>query len=318
MSVDRRTLIAGGLALGLPSPASAQAGQVERIPLWPGTPPGGEGLGIKDETVQRSPAPDDIAWPHIGTPVMTVARPAQPNGSAVLLMPGGGYTRVAVGRGPSRIARLWAERGVTAFELLYRLPHDGWKGGPDTPLQDAQRAMRLIRAGAAKWRIQPERVAAIGFSAGGHLVGSLGTRHDARVYAPIDAADAQSARPIAIGMFFPVVTMIPPVAHAPSRRELLGPNPSDALADRYSLELNVPATMPPTLVCHAADDKSVPMANSLRMFDALQAARIPSELVIAEKGGHGIPLVTAEGKFFHWFDVFQALATRHGWIDANG
>ncbi len=121
-------------------------------------------------------------------------------------------------------------------------------------------------------------------------------------------------RPLAIGMFFPVVSMLPPVAHEQSRRELLGASPSEALAREWSLERNVPATMPPTFIGHAADDKTVKAANSLAMFAALQEAGIPSELMIAEKGGHGIPLFAPDGKPYVWFDIFTALATRHGWL----
>jgi acetyl esterase/lipase len=314
--IDRRTLLASSLAIGVVG--TAHAGEApERIALWPGAPPGGEGLTVRDEVVLRNPKggdPEDIAWPHIATPAMTVARPARPNGAAILVIPGGGYTRIAVPRRPSNIAQMFAAQGITAFELLYRLPHDGWHGGPDTPLQDAQRAMRLIRAGAATWGIDPARVAAIGFSAGGHLVGQLGQRFDRAVYKPVDAADSQSARPIAVGMFFPVVSMLPPHAHAQSRRELLGANPSEELARAYSLERDVPKATPPTFVCHAADDSTVPVANSLAMFAGLQTAGIPSELMIAEKGGHGIQLIDAEGKPHVWFDVFKAFAARHGWL----
>ncbi|AQR72352.1 alpha/beta hydrolase [Sphingomonas sp. LM7] len=313
--MDRRTVLASGLALGLAGTARAAEPQPERIALWPGIPPGGVGLSVKDETILRSPGgdPEDIAWPHIATPAMSVARAAKPNGAAVLLIPGGGFTRVAVRRTPSKMALLFAAQGITAFELLYRLPHDGWRGGPATPLQDAQRAMRLIRAGAAKWAIDPARVAAIGFSAGGHVVGQLGTRADRAVYDPVDAADRLPARPIAVGMFFPVVSMIPPIAHDQSRRELLGANPSESLAREWSVELNVPATMPPTFVCHAADDKTVKAANSLAMFTALQAAGIPSELMIGEKGGHGVPLIGADGKPLLWLNSFAEFAGRHGW-----
>ncbi|TGX52102.1 alpha/beta hydrolase [Sphingomonas gei] len=317
--MNRRTVIASGLAFGLAGAGARASEPAERVALWPGTPPGGEGLGIRDETILRSPngSPEDIAWPHVGTPAMTVARAATPNGAAVLLIPGGGYTRVAVGRGPSNIARWFAAQGITAFELLYRLPHDGWRAGPLAPVQDAQRALRLIRSGAGKWAIDPARVAAIGFSAGGHLAGQLGERADAATYHAVDSADRLPARPLAIGMFFPVVSMMPPLAHGQSRRELLGANPSEALAKAWSLELNVPATMPPTFVCHAADDQTVKAANSLAMFSALQAAGIPSELMIAEKGGHGAPLLGPDGRPHVWLELFHAFAARHGWLAAD-
>jgi acetyl esterase/lipase len=265
--------------------------------------------------VQRNPggSPDDIAWTHLATPYLKVTPAAQPTGAAVLMLPGGGYTRIAVGRAPSELARLFAGRGVTAFELLYRLPHDNWAAGPDAPLQDAQRAMRLIRHHAARWRLDAARVLALGFSAGGHLVGRLGETAARSTYPATDAADRLSPRPTAIGMFFPVVTMAGVDAHGPSKRELLGPSPTDAVADTYSLERHVPADMPPTFVCHAADDRTVRFTNSMAMFAALQGAGIASELMIDEKGGHGVRLIDQQGQPHVWLTQVQAFAARHGW-----
>jgi len=316
--MDRRTLLAAGLSLAaapaLDAQTTAASAAAERLPLWPGRPPGGEGLAVEDAFVLRNPggSPDDIAWTHLAAPYLKVTRAARPDGRAVLMIPGGGYARIAVGRAPSDLARMYAARGVSAFELLYRLPHDGWKDGPDAPLQDAQRAMRLIRARGPAWGIDPARVMAIGFSAGGHLVGHLGERAAAATYTPVDAADRLPARPQAVGMFFPVVTMGAD-AHMPSRRELLGPTPTDAQLDAYSLERHVPATMPPTALFHNADDASVRFANSLAMFAGLQAAKIPSELMIAEKGGHGPRLIDADGRRHVWFDLLDTFAARHGW-----
>ncbi|MFS2109278.1 alpha/beta hydrolase [Sphingomonas sp. Sphisp140] len=312
MDVTRRTLIAGS-ALATAMPFSAVAGPIERFPIWPGSPPGGEGLNVRDETVRRSangPA-DDIAWPHVATPMLNVVPAPQPNGGALLYVPGGGYARVALGREGSGIARAFAARGFTVFELLYRLPHDGWAAGADVPLQDAQRAIRLIRAGAARWRIDPARVAAIGFSAGGHLTARLASRPALRTYEPVDAADAQSARPTVAGLFFPVITMTEPNAHAHSKRELLGSDTSPDRISRFSAEAGLPADMPPTFVAHAADDPVVSPANSLMMFAALQAAKIPSELHIFEKGGHGLPLREA-GSEHPWPGLFERFARNHG------
>jgi len=312
MDVTRRTLIAGS-ALAAAIPLRATAAPIERFPIWPGSPPGGAGLNVRDETVRRSvngPA-DDIAWPQVATPMLNVVPAPQPNGGALLYVPGGGYARVAVGREGSGIARAFAARGFTVFELLYRLPHDGWAAGPDVPLQDAQRAMRLIRAGAARWRIDPARVAAIGFSAGGHLAARLASRPALRTYEPVDAADAQSARPTVTGLFFPVITMTEPNAHAHSKRELLGSDTSPDRIARYSAEIGLPADMPPTFVAHAADDPVVSPANSLMMFAALQTAKIPSELHIFEKGGHGLPLREG-GKEHPWPGLFERFARNHG------
>ncbi|WP_443478551.1 alpha/beta hydrolase [Novosphingobium aerophilum] len=323
MSSDRRRFLGQYLAALAAAPllsgramAAAQGGIAvgERFPIWPGFPPGLPKAGVKQESVLRSgPAnPDDLAWPHVETPMLTVCPAAKPTGAAVLVIPGGGYARVAMGTRPSAIARWFAGQGVTAFELLYRLPHDGWAGGPDTPLQDAQRAMRVIRVHAAKWGVDPANVAAIGFSAGGHLCGSLATRFAAKVYDPVDAADGQDARPIVAGMFFPVVSMVPPLAHGQSRRELLGASPGDDLSRRYSVNLDVPAVTPPILLGHAADDAVVDCGNSLAMFEGCRAAKVPSELHIIEKGGHGAPLFEPDGRAGLWLTRFARFAARHG------
>jgi acetyl esterase/lipase len=312
--LSRRTLMAGAAAATLPLPSLASgAAPIERFPIWPGPPPGGEGLNVRDEVVKRSPngPADDIAWPHIATPMLNVVPAASPNGGAVLMVPGGGYARIALGREGSSISRMFAARGYTTFELLYRLPHDGWAAGPDAPLQDAQRAMRLIRAGAARWKIDPARVAAVGFSAGGHLAARLGSRAALPTYAPLDAADRLSARPAVLGLFFPVITLRQPDAHGQSRRELLGADQSDARVARFSAENELPADMPPTLVAHAADDPVVKATNSLTMFAALQAAKVPSELHIFEKGGHGLPM-TEKGAEHPWPALFERFARNHG------
>jgi acetyl esterase/lipase len=312
--ITRRTLLAASAAATAAAALPARAAPIERLPLWSGHPPGSEGVTARDEWVKRSPTggEDDIAWPHVATPMLNVVPAERPDGSALLMIPGGGYARVALGRTGSSIARHFADRGTTVFELLYRLPHDGWTAGPDAPLQDAQRAMRLIRAGAARWKIDPARVGAMGFSAGGHLTARLGSRSSLATYAPVDAADGLSARPVALGLFFPVITMRLPEAHGGSRKELLGPSPSEEQVHHFSAERDLPADMPPTLVAHAADDPAVQPANSLLMFAALQAARIPSELMIFEKGGHGLPLIDPDGTPHPWPGLFARFARRHG------
>lgn len=314
----RRTLIAGGLAAMLPLPAlAANDVAVERFPLWPGSPPGPAAVPVTDQWVKRSPNGDaeDIAWPHVAVPMLTVVRPAHPTGAAVLVCPGGGYARVAVGRNGGGVARDLAARGVTAFELLYRLPHDGWAAGPDVALQDAQRAMRVIRAGAGKrWTVDPARIAVTGFSAGGHVAARLATRFAASAYAPIDAIDRQSARPDLAGLFYPVITMQDDGVHVSSRRELLGDHAADpAWQRRYSAQIDLPADMPPTFVAANADDPVVPQRNAVLMYEALQAAKVPTELMIFEKGGHGPPAAHRDGTPVPWLDLFIAWAGDHGW-----
>lgn len=314
MKIDRRAMLATTLALPAAAAARPLADPpVERFPIWPGAAPGGEGLSVKDEWVKRSPTggEDDIAWPHVATPMLTVVPAAKPNGAAVLICPGGGYARVATGRLGSGMARMFAARGITAFELLYRLPHDNWAAGPDVSLQDAQRAIRLIRAKGAKWGVDPARVAVTGFSAGGHVAARLAGQFALKTYEPVDAADRQSARPTVAGLFFPVITMGPD-AHGQSKKELLGANPTEDRIRQYSAEHNLPADMPATFVAHAANDPVVPPANSIRMFTALQAAKIPSELMIFELGGHGLPLTQPDGTPHPWPQLFLNFAGRHG------
>lgn len=315
MTLTRRTLIAASAVAAVPLPRlDAATPMVERFPIWPGAAPGGEGLSVSDAFVKRSPtgSAGDIAWPHVATPMLTVVPALKPNGAAVLILPGGGYTRVAIGREGSGIGRMFAGRGITAFELLYRLPHDGWAAGPDAPLQDAQRAIRLIRTRATRWRVDPARIAVTGFSAGGHLAARLASRSALETYTPIDAVDRQSARPIVAGLFFPVITLRQPEAHGGSLKELLGTNVSPERVRRYSAEIDLPADMPPTFVAHAADDPVVPPANSLIMFASLQAAKVPSELAIFETGGHGLPMKDPDGTEHPWPGLFARFARRHG------
>lgn len=311
MTLDRRTVIAAGLSLTATPRMAMAASPANRFPIWPATPPGMPTPPVVDDFVLRSPdgPADNIAWPHVATPMLTVCPAAKPTGAAVLLIPGGGYARVAVGRQPSAVARWLASLGVTAFDLLYRLPHDGWAAGPDAPLQDAQRALRVIRARAGEWGIDPTNIAAMGFSAGGHLAARLAANAARPTYAPIDAADRQPTTIRAVGLFFPVITMTQGFAHGQSKRELLGGN---ADAARYSAELNLPADMPPTFLGHAADDTVVPVANSIAMFQAVHALPRPAELHIVETGGHGARLIGADGKPHSWLARFATFAHRHG------
>ena len=317
-STDRRVLLAAGLALAAGARGTAGAAEpaVETFPVWPGPPPGGEGLAVRDVVIKRSPdgPEDDVAWTHVATPVLTVTPAARglATGAAMLLPPGGGYARVALRNGGSDIARQFAARGITAFDLRYRLPHDGWAAGPDAPLQDAQRAMRLIRSRAARWGIDPARVGAMGASAGGHLAARLGSRSQLATYSPVDAADTLSATPRVLGLFFPVVSLSGPGAHAQSRAELLGPMPDEARARALSSDADLPGDMPPTYVACAADDPVVDPANSQRLFDALRAAKVPAELMVFEKGGHGFPPDLPDGRPYPWLDLFLHFARRHG------
>jgi hypothetical protein len=178
-------------------PAKAPMDPTEVLPLWPGDAPGSAGVTAVETLIDRTVAGGlrDRATTHTRKPTLTVFRPGKANGAAVVLMPGGGYERVVSDKEGFETARWLADRGYTCFVLLYRLPGDGWGAGPDAPLQDAQRAVRLARSKAAAMKFDPARVSIMGFSAGGHLAASLTTRFDAKVYDRVDAADDLSARP---------------------------------------------------------------------------------------------------------------------------
>ena len=202
--MSRRTTLAtaflGLIGVGAPKAALAAeppADPGEVIALWPNGPPGGESVVVTQVVTERGDAKGlrDRAVTHVRQPTLTVFRPAKPNGAAVILIPGGGYERVVVDKEGFETARWLADRGYTALVLLYRLPGDGWAQAADAPLQDAQRAIRLTRARATELKIDPRRVAIMGFSAGGHVAASLTTRFDAKVYDRIDPADDLSARP---------------------------------------------------------------------------------------------------------------------------
>jgi acetyl esterase/lipase len=255
----------------------------------------------------------DRAVVGIVRPRMVVFRPRIPNGSAVMVTPGGGYARVVVDKEGYEIGRWLAARGFTVFVLFYRLPGDGWAAGPDVALADAQRAMRIIRARSRDYGVLPERVASMGFSAGGHVCGDLSTRFGAKVYDPVDAADRLSARPDISAPIYAVQSMSLPVAHAGSRELLIGKDASPALEAAHTPALNVTRATPPTFLAHAEDDPTVPVENSLQYRAALKKAGVPVETHLFTAGGHGFGLRFAAGKPAEiWPDLFIAWARTQG------
>jgi acetyl esterase/lipase len=257
--------------------------------LWPGGPPGGEGVSITEHVVARDNAFNlvDRAAHDVTRPTLSLFKPATPDGSAMLLIPGGGYGWVVIDKEGFEGARYFSRRGVAVYVLKYRLPHHGWRAGPDAPLQDAQRAMRVIRARAASDAIDPARLVVAGFSAGGHLAGALTMRFDAGVYDRVDKADDLSARPDATALLYPVITMREPYRHRNSRLRLLGEAPSEALVEKYSVESMARGDAPPLFFLHASDDASVPVENSILAYRAAREAGSAASLHIFERGGHG-------------------------------
>lgn len=295
-----------------------QVAQAESLPLWPGSPPGGEKATAKEEVVERRKSDADLRdriTKGVQRPTLTVFRAAKPTGAAILMAPGGGYSWVVMDKEGYEAAELFARRGVTVFVMTYRLPQEGWAAGADTPLQDAQRAMRVIRSRAAEFKVDPKRIGIMGFSAGGHVAGSLTFGFDRAVYGAADAADQVSARPDFSMLMYPVATMSEPAVHKGSRKNLLGEQPSAERIAAYSLENQVRADAPPTFLLHAADDESVPVENSLKVFAALRAKQVPAEMHVFEEGGHGFGLRFAVGKpVAAWPDLVLAWMDRKGFL----
>jgi acetyl esterase/lipase len=303
MALGRRALLTGSLALPFAS-AAVQAAWTRpagvapnaHIALWPEghiKPP----CGLVEQVVQRSADPNasDRMLQGITRPRLDIFRPAKPNGAAVILAPGGGYRYVVIDKEGYELARWLRDRGVTVYVLFYRLPGDGWTNGSDVPLADAQRAVRLVRSRASLDRIDTARVVFGGFSAGGQVATSLLTRFDARVYAPVDAADSLLARPDALAAIYPVVSMDPAIAHAVSREKLIGANPVAAREKLYSPEQNVRADQPPLWLLHAEDDSVVKIDNSVRLRKATRAVGAPCEAHFFERGEHGFGLMKTAG-----------------------
>lgn len=333
MDFDRRTALlaplAAALAGTLADPAVAQtappmkAGDYppglpqpdETIDLWPGGAPGMPANPPTEEVSERSKdhSINDRAVTGIIRPRLVVFRAERPNGAAIMIAPGGGYRRVVIDREGYELARYFSARGITCFVLFYRLPGDGWAAGPDTPLQDSQRAMRLIRSRAQHYAIAPERVAAMGFSAGGHLCADLATRYNAKVYDPVDAADTLTAKPFIAAPIYPVVTMIPPLAHEGSRDLLIGKNASLAVEKAHSPQLNVTAETPPCFLCAAENDPAVPIDNTLMLRAALKAHKVTVETHLFAEGGHGFGMRAALGKPVEiWPELFLNWARTQG------
>lgn len=331
MTLDRRTLLelaAGGAMLGGVS-ASAPTGQTSdigalsagllqpsaTIELWPNGAPGMPAHPPVETITDRPADPllGNRAMYHIVRPRMSVFRPQHPNGAAVLITPGGGYKYVVVDKEGYETGRWLAARGFTAFVLFYRLPGDGWAAGPNVALSDAQRGMRLIRHRAKEYGIDPGRVAALGFSAGGHVCADLLTRHDTKTYDPTDAADVLSARPVVAAPIYPVVTMSAPYAHEGSRDELIGANATAELEAAHSPDRNVHKGAPPTFLVHAGDDTTVPAENSLMLHAALRAAGVPVEMHIFTTGGHGFGIAGVKDRpAAAWPDLFVNWARTQG------
>lgn len=308
MSLSRRDLVksplvlAGASAIGLgmaanvrARPGSARAG--EAIELWPHPPAGALHPGMAEIVEQSStdPAYSSRRIKGISRPRMTAFPATQPNGSAMLIIPGGGFAWNYFEHEGHYIADILNRAGITCFVLFYRLAQDGWSDPASVGPADAQRAMRVIRANAARFHLDPARVGVMGFSAGGFLTATLATRHSAPFSTPVDATDKLSARPLLTAPIYPVQSVDPAYAYGGVAPSLFGGQPTAAQIREWSPDLNVTAAAAPTFLVHAEDDGTVPVANTVRLRDAMVAAGITVETHLFGRGGHGFGVRSQPG-----------------------
>ena len=254
----------------------------QRIKLWPDTQPAA-GRDTDDN-------------PAVSTLDIYLA-PAQSNtGTTIIIMPGGGYAHLSTVREGSDVAKLLNEHGINAFVLRYRLsPRFHFP----TPMLDAQRAMRLVRSGAADYKINPNRIGILGFSAGGHLASTLATQFDAGDPSAANPIDRASCRPDFAALLYPVITFTDEKSvHKGSRSLLTNDDPS--LYEQLSSEKHVTAQTPPIFLAHGADDRTVPVENSILFFQACKAAKVPVELHLFSHGSHGFGLGGNDPELKNW------------------
>ena len=248
------------------SMAAVVAGEPLRSSIWPDEAPLGDGISEK----VKVPITVHLPEPGLAT------------GAAMVICPGGGYGgKVVEGEGHG-IARWLNFHGIAGVVLEYRLP----AGNYHRPLLDAQRAIRVVRAHTAEWKLDPRRIGIIGFSAGGHLASTAGTHFDAGQPQSADPVERLSSRPDFMVLVYPVITM-GEKTHAGSRRNLLGPLPSAELMELFSNEKQVTDKTPPAFLTHARTDAVVPVAHSQMFYDALKAKGVPAEFQEFPKGNHG-------------------------------
>ncbi|MEI9956526.1 MAG: alpha/beta hydrolase [Ferruginibacter sp.] len=252
----------------------------------------------------KSAVPNTIATPNkenavskdnvlriakVSVPTLTVFKATQPNGKAVIICPGGGYSILAFDKEGTRVAEEMNKWGITAFVLKYRLPDDTTMVDKSlAPLQDAQQAIRLVRTNAAMWSINKNQIGIMGFSAGGHVASTAATHFDFKA----DAAnnDTTSVRPDFAILIYPVISFDSAIFHKGSRNNLIGDKPTAAKTKFFSNELQVTKNTPPSFLVQAGDDGAVPVQNSLRYYEACIKNKVLVEMHLYPKGGHGFGL----------------------------
>ncbi len=297
--------LAAALAAAAPAiPLDAEPHSVEEIRLWPGAPPGHGKVEGPEKIGNEGSGLGAVS--NVSTPRMRVFRPATPNGAAVLVAGGGGYFRIQLKKESTPAAEWLAAQGFTVFELIYRLPNDGWDAA--APFMDAQRAMKIIRSRAGEFGVDPKRIGIMGFSAGGHLAGFTAYQPDRALYEGKDRFEAVSARPDFAVLLFPVVTLRKPFDTTRTRREIIG-DQSDATAEAaWSLDTHASKDAPPTIIFASADDPTTPPGHGILLFQSLISAGASAELHLFRDGGHGWGLGRPEQVISQWPGLFALWA----------
>ncbi len=282
-----------------PSTTSAvsQGGAGKTMLLWPAGAPGAQG----DEDVDK--------------PSLTVFLPLVANATktGVVVAPGGSYTHLAMEKEGFAFARWLNERGVAAFVLQYRL---GPKYHHPVELEDAQQAIRMVRAHATEWSVATDHVGMWGSSAGGHLAATAGTKFDSGKADASDVVARQGSKPDFLVLSYPVITFHEPDLHRGSLKNLLGGSPDPALVDSLSAETQVTRDTPPTFLFATTDDKTVPVINSVMFYSALVKAGVPVEMHLFQHGGHGAGLATGNPQLSDWPDLLAKWMRERGYMAA--
>lgn len=285
----------------------------EKVYLWPSkTGPGSEKVKVEEQVFERSKLANgnNRAISGVTQPYFEVYKPAEGVKNtlrSILIIPGGAYQRVVYDTEGLDYVKKFTDAGITCFLLVYRTPNDGHKNKETVALQDAQRAMRIIRARAEEFGVSPFRIGVMGSSAGGHVATSLATRFKDELYKAVDSADKNekgewtSAKPAFQFLLYPVVTMQDAGTHAGSQKALLGDKAKQQDKDTASNELHVTGATPPAFIVCACDDGSVkPNENAIAYYKAMTEKKVPAELHIFPESGHGFGVIGAAGTCARW------------------
>ena len=287
------------------------------IYIWPDSVgPGSDSLFITESVLARplsGTCTSDRTVSNITRPTITPVVPENPNGSAVIICPGGAYLYVVYDVEGISIGEWLNTIGITTFVLKYRLPTNDHKDKKNVPLQDAQRALRYVRMHADEWGLDTSKIGIAGASAGGHAAATLATQFNKVAHTPIDKIDSISARPDFMFLLYPVISMESGITHDVTRSKLIGDSPSQELIDEFSAEKNVTSETPITFMARALDDSGVSQENCVRMRDSLIAAGVQVELKEFKNGGHGVGICKAgTSDFSHWPEYCT------NWLHKNG